>query len=162
MGPTLSDPLSRVKRSALPRFTIAVVPRFVFQPSGPRGVEPIAGAEPLADTGLFVGDVQDPHALTEGSDAIAWAAPTTGDESFPTGEVTVRFAETPQPDGLDSFIEQHGLELRRRNEFTPEQIVVAPKAPAGAWLPDVVDRLNDDDAVAQAWPNTLSRYRRAD
>ena len=140
--------------------------RFVVKPleTGSAGApEPMAGVEPLDDTGLFVGEAQDPKTAISSSGAVAWAAPIIRDEraeSFPTGEVTVRFSAAPEPDGLESFIERHALELRRRNEFVPEQVVVAPAAPQGAWLPDLVDELNLDSVVAKAWPNTLSRYRR--
>jgi hypothetical protein len=128
------------------------VSRYVVKPSGD---EQPAGAAPLDDTGLYVVDAPDREAL----DAHAWAAPAEG-EAYPTGEVSIRFAEPLAGEDLDSFISKHGLQLLRRNEFVPEQVVTAPQAPSGTWLPDVVDKLNAEGVVAKAWPNTLARYRR--
>jgi len=140
------------------------MPRFVVKPAEGAGTGALTDAHPLDDTGLFVAEAPDPRALVEGSDQIAWAAPaedeTEGAESYPTGEVSIRFEGELEGEDLDSFIDRHGLELRRRNEFVPEQVVVAPAAQPSTWLPDVVERLNADGAVAKAWPNTLSRYRR--
>jgi hypothetical protein len=111
--------------------------------------------KPLDDADAYVVDAPDREAL----DAHAWAAPAS-DDACPTGEVSIRFAEPLAGDDLDSFISKHGLQLLRRNEFVPEQVVAAPEAPSGTWLPDVVERLNAEGVVAKAWPNTLARYRR--
>lgn len=141
--------------------------RFVVKPA--RGKMPavgdgVAGLERLDDTGLFVADARDPREVVEQSAEIAWAAPTEGDqqnESYPTGEVSIRLISAMEPRELESFVKAHGLELRRHNEFIPEQIVAAPTEPRGTWLPDIIERLNREDVVVKAWPNTLSRYRRA-
>ncbi len=95
---------------------------------------------------------------------IAWAAPVTGDEgsdSYPTGEVSVRFDPSVDPSTIDSFVAKHSLELRSRNEFVPTQVTVVPSKPEGTWLPDLVESLNAEPVVNRAWPNTLSSYRRA-
>lgn len=140
--------------------------RIVVKPAtdAPPGDEPgFQLLEPLEDTGLFLADADDPRSLVEGSPSIEWAAPTldeAGAESYPTGEVSIRFGEPLEGEDLERFVARHALELRRRNEFVPEQVVVAPTDPSGTWLPDVVQRLNDEGAVAEAWPNTRSRYRR--
>jgi hypothetical protein len=130
------------------------VSRYIVKPSGDAGP---SGAAPLDDTGLYVVDAPDRQALD--AHPVAWAAPADG-EAYPTGEVSIRFAEPLAGDELDSFISKHGLQLLRRNEFVPEQVVAAPEAPNGTWLPDVVDKLNAEGVVAKAWPNTLARYRR--
>lgn len=140
--------------------------RFVVKPADadPAADESALSAlEPLDDTGLFVAEAPDPRALVEGSPGIAWAAPTLGEEgeeSYPTGEVSIRFGEPLEPEDIEAFVRKHALELRRRNEFVPEQVVVAPTEPRGTWLPDLVERLNGEGVVAKAWPNTRSRYRR--
>jgi hypothetical protein len=137
------------------------VSRFVIKPA--TEAADIEGASRLEDTGLYVADVPDPKALVERSGDIAWAAPAeddAGQESYPTGEVSIRFTEPVPGDALKSFVEKHGLELLRHNEYVPEQVVVAPTDPRGTWLPDVVDRLNAEGVVRKAWPNTMSRYKR--
>jgi hypothetical protein len=139
------------------------VSRFVIKPAGK--LEDLAGdqaIEPLADTGLFVADASDPKAVFAGG-GIAWAAPVIGegeDDSYPTGEVSVRFEPSVDAATIDSFVAKHSLELRSRNEFVPTQITVAPSEPSGTWLPDLVESLNEEPRVSRAWPNTLSTYRR--
>jgi hypothetical protein len=139
------------------------VGRIVVKPSTGARNEIAHGAEPLEDTGLYVVDATDPRALVDKAGAVEWAAPTIGEEreeSYPTGELSVRFSAPIDDTSLVEFVRSHGLELRRRNEFVPEQVVVAPADPHGTWLPDLVDRLNEEGRVASAWPNTLSRYER--
>lgn len=120
--------------------------------------------EPLEDTGLFVADAHDPQAVVEHSEQIAWAAPLLGDgpeeESYPTGELSIRFSSPLQAADLRSFVSRYGLEFVRQNEFVPEQVVVAPLHPHRAWLPTILDQLNLEAVVARAWPNTLARYQR--
>jgi hypothetical protein len=141
------------------------VSRFVIQPTngGSSGLDEVGGFEPLDDTGLFVADAPDPRTLVERSQRIAWAAPVSGDggeESYPTGELSIRFSHPLRSSDLSSFVERYGLEFRRQNQFVPEQVVVAPARPLRTWLPTLVERLNSESVVARAWPNTLSRYRR--
>jgi hypothetical protein len=142
------------------------VRRFVIKPADADPVTEdshLAALEPLDDTGLFVAEAADPRALVEQSEGIAWAAPTLGDggeESYPTGEVSIRFGTPLEKKDFEEFVRKHALELRRRNEFVPEQVVVAPTEPCGTWLPDLVERLNGEGVVDKAWPNTRSRYRR--
>jgi len=139
------------------------VSRFVVKPSGK--VEDIEGdrsIEPLEDTGLFIADAPDPGAVFARG-GIAWAAPVIGEgggDSYPTGEVSIRFDPSVDPATIDSFVAKHSLELRSRNEFVPTQITVAPSKPSETWLPDLVETLNDEPRVSRAWPNTLSAYRR--
>ena len=137
--------------------------RFVVKPTGK--IEEITGnqpIEPLADTGLFIADAPNPEAMFAGG-GIAWAAPVIGeggDDSYPTGEVSVRFEPSVDLSTIDSFVAEHSLELRSRNKFVPTQITVAPSKPSGTWLPDLVESLNDEPRVSRAWPNTLSTYQR--
>lgn len=139
--------------------------RFVVKPIGK--VKEIssdeAKVEPLADTDLFVADAPDPRSVIEQGD-VAWAAPVEGDggDSYPTGEVSVRFEPTVAPGDIESIVAKHSLELRSRNEFVPTQVTVAPSNPKGTWLPDVVEGLNSESVVSRAWPNTLSSYKRAE
>jgi hypothetical protein len=141
--------------------------RFVVQPAEPgalRKRSDVTSAEPLEDTGLFVVDAPDPQSVLTKSEEIAWAAPTideAGQESYPSGEVSIRFAAPLEAAELDTFVKRHSLELRRRNEFIPEQVVVAPTTGGKTWLPDLIQDLNSAKVVAKAWPNTLSRYKRA-
>ena len=130
---------------------------------GPPGRAVLPEIKPLEGTDLFIGEAPDPRALIEMGE-VAWAAPILGEgneESYPTGDVTIRFSSPPTPKDLESFAEKHAVRVRRRNEFISEQVVVAPSEPRGTWLPDLVERLNDEQHVAKAWPNTLSAYRRA-
>jgi hypothetical protein len=140
--------------------------RFVVQHAEPdvlREDSDVTSAEPLEDTGLSVVDAPDPRSVLTNSQDIAWAAPTieqAGQESYPSGEVSIRFVEPLEGAELDSFVKQHDVELRHRNEFVPEQVVVAPTTTGKTWLPDLVQALNSENVVAKAWPNTLSHYRR--
>jgi hypothetical protein len=96
---------------------------------------------------------------------VDWAAPVLVDESgserLPTGEVTVRFARDPSDNELAEFGRRHGLVLHARNEFVPRQAVFLPSERRGTYLPDLCDALASEQDVKEAWPNTLSRYRRA-
>ena len=44
----------------------------------------------------------------------------------PTGEITVRFRETPDEQQLQRFASGHKLRLLRQNEFVPQQAVFQP------------------------------------
>jgi hypothetical protein len=83
-----------------------------------------------------------------------------GSLHYPTGEVTVRFEQTPSLDDLKAFGAEHHLELRRGNEFSHQQFVYAPRDPAAEFLPDLIARLAVQPGVRSAWANTLSAYRR--
>jgi hypothetical protein len=82
-----------------------------------------------------------------------------GASQFPTGEITVRFNAKPSDDELRRFAEAHGLRLRQRNEFTPEQAVFEV-SDAGRYLPDVISSVSADRATRLAWANTLAAYER--
>lgn len=78
---------------------------------------------------------------------------------YPTGEVTVRFAEAPSDERLRAFAQSQRVSLARRNALERRQATFAPAAPE--WLPDLVDRLAAAPGVARAWAVTLSRYTKA-
>jgi hypothetical protein len=78
---------------------------------------------------------------------------------YPTGEVTVRFVQTPNDDALATFAKAQRVTLARRNALEPRQAVFA--AVAREWLPDLVARLAAAPGVTRAWPVTVSRYERA-
>jgi hypothetical protein len=77
----------------------------------------------------------------------------------PTGEITVRFRETPDEKQLQRFASGYGLRLLRRNEFVPQQAVFQPADRSD--LPALVRTIEGDGSTKAVWLNTLSRYTRA-
>jgi hypothetical protein len=96
--------------------------------------------------------------LGEGTEVDPILLDETGEAHYPTGEVTVRFRQGPESAELAEFARRHGLQFRSRNKYVPAQVVFA--APR-AYLPELLDSLNQAGNVAAAWANTISRYRRA-
>ena len=94
-----------------------------------------------------------------------WVAPVLVDgsdnESYPTGEVTVRFNQAPSASDLERFEKDAGLRLVRRNEYVDTQVVLAPIDPDQIYLPDLCAELQRRDDVAVAWLSTRSRYSKA-
>ncbi|HEX2223202.1 MAG TPA: hypothetical protein VHN15_03230 [Thermoanaerobaculia bacterium] len=84
----------------------------------------------------------------------------TGEAHFPTGEIAVRFHEAPPDERLQELAAEHGLRLRDRNEYVPQQAVFRPADPTASYLPKVVRELAQTQDVKAAWANTLSRFRR--
>jgi hypothetical protein len=117
-----------------------------------------AGEWELVDaaTDTWVLRTRDPRART------AWLPllrDGDGVAHYPTGEVTVRFAQAPSDDALRAFAKAQRVTLARRNAIEPRQAVFAPVA--REWLPELVERLAAAPGVARAWPVTVSRYQRA-
>ena len=83
-----------------------------------------------------------------------------GAPHYPTGEIAVRFEQTPSDADVKAFADAHRLKLVRANELAPKQFVFAAIAPAAEFLPDLVARLAAQTGVRSAWANTLSVYRR--
>lgn len=83
-----------------------------------------------------------------------------GHPHYPTGEISVRFREPPSEDALRTFAAAHGLTLRSRNQYVPQQAVFRLADPRRTYLPDLVEKLASDKGVVAAWANTLSSYRR--
>lgn len=79
--------------------------------------------------------------------------------SATTGEITVRFRETPDENQLHGFASGYGLRLLRRNEFVPQQAVFQPADRSD--LPALVRTIERDRSTKAVWLNTLSRYTRA-
>lgn len=84
-----------------------------------------------------------------------------GEAHFPTGEISVRFHEAPPDDRLQEFAAEHGLRLRDRNEFVPQQAVFRPTDPSANYLPKLVQELAQMKDTKAVWANTLTRFRRA-
>ena len=83
----------------------------------------------------------------------------TGEPHFPTGEVTVRFKESPSDAFLAGFAKRHGLKVRSRNAYVPAQ--VAFQVTKRSYLPELIESLAPVENVVSAWANTKSRYRRS-
>ena len=79
-----------------------------------------------------------------------------GQTLYPTGDVTVRFSKKPTAKQLKDFAAKHGLELRDRNEFVREQATFK----TNTYLPDVLQQIDTDNDIKEAWPNTRSHYQR--
>jgi len=117
-----------------------------------------AGAWELVDaaTDTWVLRTRDPGARTRW---LPLLRDGDGVAHYPTGEVTVRFADAPSDDALHAFAKAQRVTLARRNAIEPRQAVFAPAS--REWLPELVDRLAAAPGVARAWPVTASRYQRA-
>lgn len=98
-----------------------------------------------------------------------WIAPVVVDdrelESYPTGELTVRFTHPPTPEQLKEVTENLSLKLQRRNSYIDTQMVFAPREPAtpagdAVYLPDVCTALMERDDVASTWMVTTSHYQK--
>ena len=100
-------------------------------------------------------------ALGAGDSALPVLRDRDGIPHYPTGEVTVRFAQAPDDAALRAFTRTHRVTLARRNALEPRQAVFVPIAARREWLPDLVGRLAAAPGVTRAWPNTVSRYERA-
>jgi len=134
----------------------------------PDGVE----STPLADADGLVVELPDAgddprstwQSLVERLATADWVSPIVvdGDDQphLPTGEITVRFDRPPTDEELKGFADAQGLELSRRNEFIAEQASFRPRDRRLTYLPDVVDRLLEEQDVSKAWLNTRSQYRR--
>lgn len=83
-----------------------------------------------------------------------------GHPHFPTGEISIRFNETPPDERLQEFAVEHGLRLRDRNEFVPQQAVFWPADPSASYLPKLVQDLAGKDDTKAVWANTLTRFQR--
>jgi len=84
-----------------------------------------------------------------------------GELHFPTGEISVRFHEVPPDDRLQEFAAEHGLRLRDRNEYVPQQAVFRPVDSSASYLPNLVKELADTKDTKAVWANTLTRFQRA-
>lgn len=83
-----------------------------------------------------------------------------GHPHFPTGEISIRFHEAPADERLQEFAVEHGLRLRDRNEFVPQQAVFRAADPSASYLPKLVQDLAAQDDTKAVWANTLTRFQR--
>jgi hypothetical protein len=104
--------------------------------------------------------------IRDAVESAEWVAPVVVDEagraSYPTGAIAIRFLEAPSEGELEELGAEYGLRLLRRNPYVSEQAVFAPAEPRETFLPDLVDRVEDNPRVQAAWPVTVSRYERVD
>jgi hypothetical protein len=82
-----------------------------------------------------------------------------GTPAYPTGRVSVRFKEAPEPRELERFAEGLNLRLVGVNKFVTAQAMFEPKDRT-EYLPDIIDSVAADDRVDSAWPESISAYRR--
>jgi hypothetical protein len=82
----------------------------------------------------------------------------TGELHYPTGEVTVRFYQTPTEEEVQQLAAKYHLRLRNRNRFMPQQVIF--NLADQCYLPKLVEEIARQDKVKTAWANTLSRYKR--
>jgi hypothetical protein len=83
-----------------------------------------------------------------------------GHHQYPTGEISVRFQSTPSDAQLKRFATSHGLRLRSRNEFMPQQAIFEPLKPGEKYIPELVQEIAVAKNIQLAWANTLSRFER--
>lgn len=133
----------------------------------------VAEVEPIAEDLLVVtprrndGEVRSLwRRISDALESAEWVVPVVvddaGRQSYPTGALTVRFAGERSDSQLAEFAEKYALRFLRRNEYVPEQAVFEPSKPRETFLPELVERVQEDDGVGRAWPVTVSRYERAD
>lgn len=84
----------------------------------------------------------------------------SGHLQYPTGEINVRFERNPSDAELKRFAAKHGLRLRSRNEYVPQQAIFEPIDAAERYVPELVQEISQEKNVQLAWANTLSRYDR--
>jgi hypothetical protein len=77
-----------------------------------------------------------------------------------TDEITVRFASPPTAETVKTLESDHGVELVRRNEFAPTQVVVRVADADGLKALDVASALDGVRGVAFAAPNFVSQHDR--
>ena len=85
----------------------------------------------------------------------------TGAAHLPTGEISVRFHEAQPEERLQEFAAEHGLRLRDRNEFVPQQAVFQPTDLASSYIPRLLQELAQTKDTKAVWANTLTRFSRA-
>jgi len=83
-----------------------------------------------------------------------------GHALYPTGLITVRFTSVPTEAELNLFARDYDLENCSRNKFVPAQATFAPRRPAAAFLPEVIEKIQLAPQVKSAWPETISKYHR--
>jgi hypothetical protein len=140
--------------------------------SASKRLETLGRVQPLEGTDALLlslpADSKEPRSWRQAQEAVGTAGTVQpvlldeeGEPHYPTGEISVRFKNALEDDELRRFAARHELRLLRRNEFVPQQAVFQPLDGSGSYLPEIVEKLEGEDAIRAAWANTLSRYQRA-
>jgi hypothetical protein len=129
--------------------------------------------EAAGSTGLFVIRSATPAAgareewnrlMREYGDEIEFAAPVLidnrGQQSLPTGKIVVQFRDPPSGATLRQFEESYGLRYLKANEFKREQLSFEARDHKATYPPDLISRLEDEQNIKLAVPETVGRYRR--
>jgi hypothetical protein len=82
-----------------------------------------------------------------------------GEPVYLTGEISVRFYDSPGDEDLRRFTTRYGLRLLRRNEFVAQQIVFKPLDTTRS-LPELVQEIEREETTKAVWANTLRRFER--
>src|SRR5689334_6098445 len=133
-------------------FVVDVDPRErseAIQRLAPLGnVKPLEGSERLLLLTIAAGSQDAESAWSRGHELLGDLGNVhpvlldeLGEPHFPTGEISVRFHEVPPDDRLQEFAAEHGLRLRNRNEYVPQQAVFCPVDSSASYLPKLVQEL---------------------
>jgi hypothetical protein len=130
-------------------------------------VKPLEGSERLLLLTIAPGSLDAESAWSRGRELLGDLGSVhpvlldeLGEPHFPTGEISVRFHEVPPDDRLQEFAAEHGLRLRDRNEYVPQQAVFRPVDSSASYLPKLVQELADTKDTKAVWANTLTRFQR--
>jgi len=143
-----------------------------------RYVIPARDAEAASSHGARVELLDDRIAIVEVSGRDAWRefaqvvepewiapvqADSRGQESYPTGELTVRFTSPPTEAQLRQISAELDLRIVRRNDYVDTQVVFAPAGHVRRerYLPTMNAELAARPFVARSWLSTQSRYTRS-
>ena len=85
----------------------------------------------------------------------------SGDQQYPTGQIVIRFHETPTDAHLKKFAKAHELSLLKRNDYVPQQATFQLNEAGVQYLPDLVRKLAQAKNVKSVWPDTLAYFKRA-
>lgn len=84
-----------------------------------------------------------------------------GTTSYPTGEITVRFEQTPSDDELSQYERQCGLHVKARNQYIKSQVTFEQTEHERRYLPEVLETIQRTAKHIRAvWPDTISEYSR--
>jgi hypothetical protein len=82
-----------------------------------------------------------------------------GQPVYLTGEISVRFYDSPGDEDLRRFTTRYGLRLLRRNELVAQQVVFKPLDTTRS-LPELVQEIEREETAKAVWANTLRRFQR--
>lgn len=150
-------------------FVVKVAPQ--QRAAAARRLAAVGRVEPLAESLLLLraaSSLGDAKAVWNRARQVLGTAGTVqpvllderGAQHYPTGEISVRFQEPPPDEVVHDLAAAHGLRLRDRNEFVPEQVVFQPLDAAKSYIPELVRELSDAGSGLTVWANTLSHFNR--